>query len=253
MRLALHPNDPPVPLSRGSEQLTGTFAHWKDYLDLVKSPYNGMTFDCGVTREMGEDPVEVCRYLGKRDVINHVHFRNVVVRKPYIDYTEVFLDDGQVDMFGVMRELSPRCSFGIPGGSSMAIILIGMTAVGIQPGTAILTHQAPYMYATIWTLGDRQHDGDAIVDGLHQAVLQGLHGSLLLHHPPSGFLFCIVGAYGNELDMYDLVALLFFSALGIIMRRYGWPRPAAAGCRRARRAGAAVSLAVGRPLRPGNG
>jgi len=105
VRLALHPNDPPVPLSRGSEQLMASLAHWKEYLDLVKSPYNGMTFDCGVTREMGEDPVEVCRYLGKRDCINHVHFRNVIVRKPYVDYTEVFLDEGEVDMFGVMREL----------------------------------------------------------------------------------------------------------------------------------------------------
>jgi mannonate dehydratase len=105
VRLALHPNDPPVPISRGSEQLMATFAHWKQYLDLVKSPFNGMTFDCGVTRELGEDPVAVCRYLGERDVINHVHFRNVVVRKPYVDYTEVFLDDGQVDLFGVMKEL----------------------------------------------------------------------------------------------------------------------------------------------------
>ena len=54
-----------------------------------------MTFDCGVTREMGEDPVAVCRYLGERDCINHVHFRNVVVRQPYVDYTEVFLDNGR--------------------------------------------------------------------------------------------------------------------------------------------------------------
>jgi mannonate dehydratase len=105
VRLALHPNDPPVPLSRGSEQIMATFEHWKQYLDLVKSPSNGMTFDCGVTREMGEDPVAVCRYLGERDRISHVHFRNVVVRTPYVDYTEVFLDDGQVDMFGVMKEL----------------------------------------------------------------------------------------------------------------------------------------------------
>ena len=105
VRLALHPNDPPVPLSRGSEQIMATFEHWKEYLDLLKSPFNGMTFDCGVTREMGEDPVAVCRYLGERDCINHVHFRNVVVRKPYVDYTEVFLDDGQVDLFGVMKEL----------------------------------------------------------------------------------------------------------------------------------------------------
>lgn len=105
VRLALHPNDPPVPKSRGSEQIMATLEQWKQYLDLVKSPFNGMTFDCGVTREMGEDPVAVCRYLGERDVINHVHFRNVIVRKPYVDYTEVFLDDGQVDMFGVMKEL----------------------------------------------------------------------------------------------------------------------------------------------------
>ena len=54
---------------------------------------------------MGEDPVKVCRMLGDRDVINHVHFRNVIVRKPYVDYTEVFPDEGQVDMFAVMREL----------------------------------------------------------------------------------------------------------------------------------------------------
>jgi mannonate dehydratase len=105
VRLALHPNDPPVPLSRGSEQLMDTFEHWKEYLNLVKSPYNGMTFDCGVSRELGEDPVAICRYLGERDCINHVHYRNVRVRRPYIDYTEVFLDEGQVDMFAVMREL----------------------------------------------------------------------------------------------------------------------------------------------------
>ena len=105
VRLALHPNDPPVPLSRGSEQIMASVEQWKTYLKLVESPFNGMTFDCGVTREMGEDPIKVCRYLAERDCINHVHFRNVVVRTPYVDYTEVFLDDGQADMFGVMREL----------------------------------------------------------------------------------------------------------------------------------------------------
>jgi mannonate dehydratase len=92
-------------MSRGTQQMFATFANWKRYLDIVKSPYNGITYDCGVTRELGEDPVAVCRYLGKRDVINHVHFRNVTVRKPYVDYTEVWLDEGQVNMFEVMKEL----------------------------------------------------------------------------------------------------------------------------------------------------
>ncbi len=105
VRLALHPNDPPVPLSRGNEQLFASFDQWKEYLMLVDSPYNGMTFDCGVARETGADPVEVCRWLGERDRINHVHYRNVIVRKPNVDYTEVFIDEGQVNMFAVMKEL----------------------------------------------------------------------------------------------------------------------------------------------------
>lgn len=105
VRLALHPNDPPAPVSRGSEQIMATFADWKRYLDLVKSPYNGMTYDCGVSAELGEDPVAVCKYLGERDVINHAHYRNVRVRKPYVDYTEVFIDEGIVNMFAVMKEL----------------------------------------------------------------------------------------------------------------------------------------------------
>jgi len=105
VRLALHPNDPPVPLSRGSGQIMATLAGWKRLVDIVPDPANGITFDCGVTREMGEDPVAVCKYFGGKDRINHVHFRNVRVRKPYVDYTEVFPDEGQVDMFAVMREL----------------------------------------------------------------------------------------------------------------------------------------------------
>jgi mannonate dehydratase len=105
VRLALHPNDPPAPTSRGSGQIMSTLVGWKRLIDIVKSPSNGLTFDCGVTRELGEDPVEVCRYLGARDCINHVHYRNVKLRKPYEKYTEVFLDEGDNDMFLVMKEL----------------------------------------------------------------------------------------------------------------------------------------------------
>jgi mannonate dehydratase len=105
VRLALHPNDPPAPVSRGSGQIMGTVDGWKRLADIVKSPSNGITFDCGVTREMGQDPVEVCRYFSARDCINHVHYRNVRVRVPYEKYTEVFIDEGQVNMFAVMKEL----------------------------------------------------------------------------------------------------------------------------------------------------
>jgi mannonate dehydratase len=105
VRMALHPNDPPAPISRGSQQIMGSVEGWKKLIEIVKSPSNGITFDCGVTREMGHDPVEVCRYFGSRDRINHVHFRNVKVQKPNERYTEVFIDEGENNMFAVMKEL----------------------------------------------------------------------------------------------------------------------------------------------------
>jgi mannonate dehydratase len=105
VRLALHPNDPPVALSRGSGQIMGTVEGWKHLIGIVNSPSNGITFDCGVTREMGHDPVEVCNYFGSRDRINHVHYRNVKVRKPYDNYTEGFIVEGETTMLAVMREL----------------------------------------------------------------------------------------------------------------------------------------------------
>jgi mannonate dehydratase len=105
VRMALHPNDPPAPLSRGSQQIMGSLAGWKKLISIVNSPANGITFDCGVTREMGEDPVEVCRYFASRDRINHVHYRNVKVEIPHERYQEVWIDEGVNNMFAVMREL----------------------------------------------------------------------------------------------------------------------------------------------------
>jgi mannonate dehydratase len=54
---------------------------------------------------MGHDPVEVCRYFSKKDCINHMHFRNVRMKVPREKYTEVFPDEGEVNMFAVMKEL----------------------------------------------------------------------------------------------------------------------------------------------------
>ncbi len=105
VRLALHPNDPPFPMSRGSQQIMATLAGWKHLIEIVDSPANGITFDCGVTKELGEDPVEVCHYFGSRDRINHMHYRNPHVMKPYVKYDEGFIDEGDVNMFAVMREL----------------------------------------------------------------------------------------------------------------------------------------------------
>jgi mannonate dehydratase len=103
--MSVHPNDPPPPMSRGSAQVLNSFSDWKRLVQTVNSPSNCMTWDCGVTRELGEDPVEVARYFASRDRINHCHFRNVKLTKPNEKYVEVWNDEGDDNMLAVMKEL----------------------------------------------------------------------------------------------------------------------------------------------------
>jgi mannonate dehydratase len=103
--LSLHPNDPPSPTSRGSDQVMNSLKDWKRLIETVNSPSNCLTWDCGVTRELGEDPVAVGNWFASRNRIGQVHFRNVVMRKPREDYTEVFVDEGDNDMMAVMQLL----------------------------------------------------------------------------------------------------------------------------------------------------
>jgi len=103
--LSVHPNDPPSPTSRGSDQVLNSFSDWKRLVETVNSPSNTMTWDCGVTRELGEDPIVVGNWLASRNRIGQVHFRNVKLRKPRLEYTEVFPDEGDNDMYEVMKVL----------------------------------------------------------------------------------------------------------------------------------------------------
>jgi mannonate dehydratase len=103
--MSLHPNDPPPPMSRGSAQVMNSLSDWKRLIETVNSPSNCLTWDCGVTREIGEDPIAVGNWFASRNRIGQVHFRNVVMRKPREDYTEVFPDNGDNDMYEVMKLL----------------------------------------------------------------------------------------------------------------------------------------------------
>lgn len=103
VRLAMHPNDPPIPSYRGVAQPVRSLADQRELIDLVNSPANGITLDTGVTTEMGEDAVEAIRFFGGRDRINHVHFRNVQVEVPFYKYLEVPHDAGDCDMLACMR------------------------------------------------------------------------------------------------------------------------------------------------------
>jgi len=103
VRLAMHPNDPPLPEYRGVAQPLWNLEGMKRLIEVVDSPANSLFFDTGVTTEYGDDAVEAIRYFGERDRIGIVHFRNVRVEQPYYKYTETFLDEGECDIVGCMR------------------------------------------------------------------------------------------------------------------------------------------------------
>lgn len=108
VRLALHPDDPPVAKMNGvakvlvhydgykrAEQIAGSSRHW------------GLTFCVGTWSEggsqMGKDVFEMIRDFGGRGKLIDVHFRNV--SSPMPEFTETFPDDGYMDMYQVMKAL----------------------------------------------------------------------------------------------------------------------------------------------------
>jgi len=105
VKLACHPDDPPVPILRGVARILSSLEGMKRLIETFPSPNNGLTFCQGTVAEMGVDVIEAIRYFVQRKTVFIVHFRNVR-REPgeSVRYDEVFIDEGDVDMARAMRE-----------------------------------------------------------------------------------------------------------------------------------------------------
>ncbi|MEO6436670.1 MAG: mannonate dehydratase [Tepidisphaeraceae bacterium] len=104
VKLAAHPDDPPMPGFRGASRLIHQPDHYQRLLDLVPSASNCMEFCIGTLAEMSEgDIYEVVDHYSRTGRIAYIHFRNVRGKVP--NYVETFLDEGDADMVRVMRIL----------------------------------------------------------------------------------------------------------------------------------------------------
>ncbi len=101
VRLSMHPNDPPVPVMRGVARIFHHTDGLRRFLKEIPSPASGITFCQGTITEMGVDVLNEIRHFGKRGKIHLVHFR--AVRGTVPRYTEVFIDEGDVDMLEAMK------------------------------------------------------------------------------------------------------------------------------------------------------
>jgi mannonate dehydratase len=101
VKLALHPDDPPVDAIRGIPRIMTSADAFKRMIETVPSPSNGITLCQGTFATMGEDIPSLIKYFGKRNKIHFVHFRDV--RGDRNHFEETFHDDGKTDMYEAMK------------------------------------------------------------------------------------------------------------------------------------------------------
>jgi TctA family transporter len=120
--------------------------------------------------------------------------------------------------------LIPTMFFGIPGSTSMALVLVAFAAVGIVPGEPMVTTTQHYIFAMITLM--------VVANVFAAGLSMGLAGtfakvSVMPFYVvvPMTLIFTIAAAYGISFSYEDLGTLVVFSLIGVFMRRYGWPRP----------------------------
>lgn len=140
VKMAAHPDDPPLPFVKGQPRLVYQSRMYQDLIDLVPSRSNSLEFCLGTLAEMTEgDVYEATDRYSRQDKLAYVHFRNIRGKVP--DYREVFIDEGDIDMhriLGILRkndykgmlipDHTPQMSCGAPWYAGMAYAMGYMKA-----------------------------------------------------------------------------------------------------------------------------
>ncbi|HEX6320030.1 MAG TPA: tripartite tricarboxylate transporter permease [Burkholderiales bacterium] len=120
--------------------------------------------------------------------------------------------------------LVPTLLFGIPGSGSTAIFLGGLVLLGIQPGITLVETRLDLVYTIIWTLAIANVIGAGLCVAASPFVARV---TTLPYTYVAPFMLMIIffAAYQATSHWGDILALLAVGALGLYMRRFGWPRP----------------------------
>ncbi|MCH3917047.1 MAG: tripartite tricarboxylate transporter permease [Spirochaetia bacterium] len=118
--------------------------------------------------------------------------------------------------------LVPLLTLGIPGDTVTAMLLGGLTLHGISPGPLMFTQNVDVVYGIFVAL---------IVAAILMLIVEfyGLRiFSQVLNVPknvllPAIFIFCVVGAYGVNNQLFDVVSVLIFGALGYVFYKLEIP------------------------------
>ena len=101
VRIALHPDDPPLPELRGVGRVLATLDDLERAVELGGSPSVGITFCQGNIALMTDDVPAAIRRFAALGAIHFVHFRDVAGTPER--FVETFHDEGPTDMYACMR------------------------------------------------------------------------------------------------------------------------------------------------------
>ncbi len=105
VRLAAHPDDPPLPTVRGQARLVYRPELYRKLIDINPSPSNQLECCVGTLGEMpeGDDLYDAIDRYSREGRIAYVHLRNVKGKVPF--YRETHIDEGDIDVLRVLRIL----------------------------------------------------------------------------------------------------------------------------------------------------
>jgi mannonate dehydratase len=101
--LSHHPADPPVPSLRGVAKILKSAEDFDRLFEMSPSPANKMIFCLGCFSQLYEPSKVYDAIRHFKDRIAEIHFRNV--QGDMSDFTEVYPDEGKLDMVAVLRTL----------------------------------------------------------------------------------------------------------------------------------------------------
>ena len=101
VKMALHPDDPPISPLRGVARIVISAANYRRILNMVPSPVNGITFCQANFKLMGENIEALAREWCGQKKIFFIHFRDVEGTREH--FVERFHDNGPTDMARMLK------------------------------------------------------------------------------------------------------------------------------------------------------
>lgn len=101
VRLAMHPDDPPVTSIRGIDRIMSSVDGFQRLIDMHPSPSNSIALCQGNFTLMTDDLPGTIRHFGHQDRIAFGHFRDVSGHAE--NFVETFHDEGKTDMMACMQ------------------------------------------------------------------------------------------------------------------------------------------------------